>query len=322
MSNGPSGNSASGAGGAVGPGEAGGRDIGPPGGSSASPAGAEPSFDFMTETFDSPAPQGAAKEPSGALAEPSPAPAPPGAPQPEPAPEPAPSAAPPSAPDQPGQSSGQQGSPPVGGEAPKFDPADPISLARGLADNAEEAIQHLASTTFRLSPQELEALETNVAEAVPRLLARAVVYSQTQFLTQLSRVVPLMLQRHSTVSERHNQNLSEFYSAWPSLDRGKHNEAVTALAVRYRQMFPDVPKDQMIEQVGQMALAQLGLPIVGVTRKGQPAAAPAGRTRSPGSSSPAGAARGFVPAAPGTVSHVQQVPDDPWGYMGLQDEGA
>jgi hypothetical protein len=128
-------------------------------------------------------------------------------------------------------------------------------------------------------------------------------------------VVPLMIQRQAQVGERHQANLNEFYSAWPSLDRGKHGPAVQELAVRYRQMYPTATKEQMIEHIGPMLLSQLGLPMTPMHRG--PAARPAnGGQPARGSPKPAG----FVPAAPGTVSQVTTVPEDPWAFMG-PDQG-
>jgi hypothetical protein len=162
-----------------------------------------------------------------------------------------------------------------------------------------------------LEPKELEELEVDVAGTVPKLLAKAVVFAQTQFLTQLSRVVPLMIQRQAKVTETHQKNLSEFYSAWPTLDAARHGPVVQELAVRFRQLFPGVSKEQMIEQLGPMVLANAGLPIVAM-HKG--AAQP---RQNGGQQRPAQAKSvGFVPAAPGTVAQSTTVPEDPWSFMG------
>jgi hypothetical protein len=278
--------------------------------SSGAPASKGSDYDFMSEVFAAPvAPQ----------VEPKPAPTPQ-----QPTPPTAPTAPSPVPPAVEAAQAGVQPSAPPGTQPPQpaesqpqFDPADPISLARALAEpeNYQAAIEHLAATQFRLEPKELEGLDVDPANTIPRLLAKATVFAQTQFLTQLSRVVPLMIQRQQAVSERHSSNLDRFYSAWPTLDKSKHGQAVQDLAVRFRQMFPEVPTDQMIAQLGPMVLASLGMPIVA-----QAAAKAAAPARTNGSQANRGGANaGFVPAAPGTVAQVQQVPDDPWGYMGLQE---
>jgi hypothetical protein len=283
-------------------------------GSTPSPAPSTPSssegqsYNFMSEVFgDSGTPEPAKAEP-----QPAPQPAPQEQPQPAPAPAPPAQAAPQEAPAQVPASSPPGAQPTTAVEPQKFDPADPISLARGLDENREAAIEHLATTVFKLEPKELEELEVDVAGTVPKLLAKAVVFAQTQFLTQLSRVVPLMIQRHGQVTERHQQNLGEFYAAWPSLDKVKHGQAVNEIAVRYRQMFPNATKEQMIEHIGPMILATVGLPITAMHRGAVAPGKPNGGQPRPGTPR----AVGFVPAAPGTVAQTTTVPEDPWSFMG------
>ena len=163
---------------------------------SSTPSGGDSSgdFGFMTEVFGDSETEGLAPP---SKAETQPAPTTPEPTQPQPAPEPT---KPVVTPAEPAPASPQPSSPPgvqptTAAEPEKFDPADPISLARGLDENREAAIEHLAQTVFKLEPKELEELEVDVAGTVPKLLAKAVVFAQTQFLTQLSRVVPLMIQR-------------------------------------------------------------------------------------------------------------------------------
>lgn len=275
-------------------------------------AGGGQDFDFMTEVFGDAQSGDAAK---GAVTEKVTTPEP--APRSEPAQVPAPAAAPVQAPpDAQTQPSGQQGSPTQQPETTKFDPADPISLARGLDENREAAIEHLATTAFKLDPTELEGLEVDIANTIPKLMAKTVVFAQTQFLTQLSRVVPLMIQRNNAIVKRNDENMGEFYSAWPSLDRVKHGAAVQELAVRFRQMFPSVTKEQMIEQLGPLVLTSQGLPVTPIHRGPAAASKPNGGQPRPGARSPAG----FVPAAPGTVAQTTTVPEDPWAFMG-PDQG-
>lgn len=288
----------------------------------ASPAGGDSGQDFdhgfMNDVFGSSEPATPAEpvvapvEPVVATPTPAPAtPAQPVVPQPPTAPAVAQPVVPPVQPTvqpvQPGvQPSGQQGEP------LKYDPADPISLARALTEpeTFNAAVEHLATTAFALSPTDLEGLEVNIAQTVPRLLAKAVVYMQTQMLTNLSRIVPMQIQRHQAVTQVHDKNLGEFYSAWPSLSKDKHEKLVNDTATLYRKMNPQASKDQMIQHVGQMVLANAGLPIVAMAKAAAAAAAPASPT------APAPKPAAFVPAAPGTVANVTAVPDSPWDFMG------
>ena len=165
-----------------------------------------------------------------------------------------------------------------------------------------------------MTPQELEALETNVGGEVPRLLAKAAVYMQTQVLTQMGRIIPMMMQRHSEVQARHSKNVNSFYEAWPSIDKTKHDQKVREIASTFRQLNPGVPTDKMIETIGPFILMQLGLPLVQMTRAGQ-SVVPAQQPSRPNGSQPTH----FVPAAPGAVMVHQSPVDDPFAYMGAQE---
>ena len=274
------------------------------------------SYDFLNEVFDSPQ-----ATPSTSAA-PTVAPATPGTAQPQaqpaqPAPQQAPQApevqtAQPQVPAQaqPGPTAQQPPS------SPQFDPADPVSLARGLVENYDAAVTHLAQGVFAMSPQELEALETNVGGEVPRLLAKTVVYMQTQMLTQLGRIIPQMLQRHGEVQTRHTKNVDAFYQAWPSIDRTKHDQKVREIAQTFRQLNPDVPTEKMIETIGPFVLMQLGLPLVAMARGAAPGAPATTAARANGSRP-----THFTPAAPGAVTVHQSPVEDPFGFLGAQEGG-
>jgi hypothetical protein len=281
---------------------------------SAPSGGSDPSYDFLNQVFDAPTPSAtpAPATPTPAQAAPAATPAQAQPAQPAPTQPVAPVAQPAPAPGQPQAQPGQPQQQPAA--SVQFDPADPVSLARGLVENYDAAVDHLASTVFAMGPAELEALETNVGAEVPRLLAKAVVFMQTQNLTQLGRIIPQMLQRHSEVTTRHSKNVDSFYAAWPSIDRAKHDTQVRQIAQTFRQLNPDVPTDKMIETIGPFILMQLGLPLVPMAKPGPRVAAPAAQPARPNGSQPAH----FQPAAPGAVTVHQEPVADPFGYMGAQ----
>lgn len=282
----------------------------------AAPGGSEASsFDFLNSVFDAPTPSASPSPAPDAPAQVAPG-APPAQAQPPQVAPPQPVA--PAA--QPAQPSAQPAAQPGPSQqqpaiSPPFDPSDPVSLARGLVENYDAAVEHLATSVFAMTPQELEALETNVGGEVPRLLAKAVVFMQTQNLTQLGRLIPLMMQKHSTVQQAHTKNVDAFYAAWPSIDKAKHADKVREIAMTFRQLNPEVPTAQMIETIGPFILMQLGLPLVPMTKAGPGAVAPAAQLPRPNGSQPTH----FQPAAPGAVTVHQAPVGDPFAYMGAQE---
>jgi hypothetical protein len=140
-----------------------------------------------------------------------------------------------------------------------LDPADPVAIMHALVANEAAATAHIANTLFRLSPEEVEALETNAVAAVPQLLAKGFVKSQVNLLQQLGQIVPKMMQRHIEAVRANSTNENKFYGRWPGLK--SHGDLVKRLAVTYRQMNPSAPLNQMIEELGPIVMLAATLPM-------------------------------------------------------------
>ena len=97
-------------------------------------------------------------------------------------------------PTQPATATPQTAAPQSGAE---FDRYDPGLLASHLTRNEAQALDYVAENVFKLSPQDVEALETNAVDIIPKLLARVFVKSQQNVLRQLANIVPTMIQRQT-----------------------------------------------------------------------------------------------------------------------------
>ena len=175
----------------------------------------------------------------------------------------------------------------AGPQADALDPYDPSSLSRHLAANEEAAINYTAEHVFKLTPAEVEALETNVVEAVPKLMARAFVKSQLNALEQMSRLVPAMIQRQGEMLKANATNESKFYGRWPDVKPEKHGDLVRKYAAVYRQMHPNTTLEQMIEDLGPMVM--MAARVVPQPPTSSPSASANGRNPPPPPFAPAGA---------------------------------
>lgn len=135
-----------------------------------------------------------------------------------------------------------------------LDPYDPGAIAQVLMQNEAIAIQHVADTLFKLSNEEIEALENDTVSAIPKLLAKGMVKGQLNMLQQLSRLIPAMISKHGETMSRHASNESKFYSRWPDLKRDIHGPMVLKYGAVYRQMHPDATLETMIEDLGPMVM--------------------------------------------------------------------
>lgn len=221
-----------------------GRSYGPKGPPS-KPVAEPPAFDFST-LFDSPPDQPSVEAPPPGQ----PTVLPPGVP---PVP---PQQGQPQVPPQAGVQPGGPAQP--GAQRPHLDPADPITLARALVEHEKLAVDY-ASQAFKLTNEEVEALETNVIGTIPKLLGKVMVRVQQQQLAQLSRIVPMMIDRYASVMRRHYTNEERFYAAWPGLDRNRHGDLVRRYGAVYRQMHPQTTLDAMIRDLGPMVMMAAGV---------------------------------------------------------------
>lgn len=194
--------------------------------------------------------------------------------------------------------------------SPPLTPAEPLKIAEGLLQHEAALTQHVAKELFKLSPEEVEALEANAVEAIPNLLAKGYVKSQYNLMRQLAQVVPAMIQKQTAVMQRVQDSQSRFYDRWKDagIDRVKHGDLVTKYAMVYRQANPQATREQMIEDLGPM--------VIMAAKIAPPTPAPAGRGN--GQRAPAGAARPpqpppFVPAVGGAAAGSATTElDEPW----------
>lgn len=196
-------------------------------------------------------------------------------------------------------------------------PAEPQRIAESLLQNSDALIQHLAESEFKLSPEDVEALETDAPKHIPTLLARAFFKTQVNMYQQLSRVIPAMVQQMQTVQQRNGANEGKFYAKWPDLKPELHGPIVRRYATVYRQANPQATLDQMIEDLGPMVMmaakvqpSQQAQPGNGVQTP-PPAMRPVSRVPS----SP------FRPAVGGASAPQPSADDNPWaGLMGPTDD--
>lgn len=185
--------------------------------------------------------------------------------------------------------------------APVLDPSDPASIAAHLMSNKDAAIAHIAEKMFKLSPEDVEALESDTVGTIPKLLARSFVEVQSVMLNQMARLVPQMIHRQTEAIKKNAEAEDAFYSMWPTIDKGKHGTLVKNYAITFRNMHPQATREQMFASVGPLVMMAAQIPLT--------APAAARSAAAPGAPSPK--PMPFVPAggsAPGgTNNHTVEL---------------
>lgn len=230
---------------------------------------------------------------------------PPAGQQTPPAAQPGPQAPQPAAPAAPAPTSQAPGEP----AARPLSASDPVGIAEAMEANRDAVIAHLATTKFALSEDDIKELDTDVIAAVPKLLSRVFMESQMSMQRFLAQSVPGMVKQYQTVTTANNDAEKKFFDTHKALDIGnpQHRQTAVRLATLYRQANPNMPLDQLIQEVGPVVMAAV--------KANAPAASP--------TAPPRGGAPPFRPAVNGGggSSPVADAPNE-WAGMGqTYDDG-
>jgi hypothetical protein len=189
-------------------------------------------------------------------------------------------------------------------QPPASSAEEPASLVEQLSEHREALIAGIAERRFQLSREEAEALETNPAAAVPRLLSR-VYYEATQSaLLHISNYVPQMVQAQVRAMVQQREAEQAFFSRFKGLDPAKHSQDITAMALGLRRANPGINRDDLFAMVGAAVMAKHGIAMQPI------AAAPNGAAPQPMAQ-----VAPFVLARPGVSVRTTPEPENPW--MGL-----
>lgn len=174
-------------------------------------------------------------------------------------------------------------------------PSGPVSLAELIqtsVDNHDALVDALATNVFKLTKDEVEALETNAVEAMPKVLARVYLKAQTSTMQMMSQLMPNIIQQQVFALFQQAKAEAQFKADYPELADDKYRSDIVTAAKAIRQAHPDMNNAKLIQMAGNMVMQMHN-----IARQAR-AAAP--------QSSPAP----FQPATNGAVrvTHQQPVP--------------
>lgn len=147
------------------------------------------------------------------------------------------------------------------GTSPPLDLSEPAALALAMQENSDAVLQEFAEKYFKLSPEDVEAMESDLVAATPRLAAKIMFQSQQATLNMLARILPAMLTKHQSATKQNEANANRFYDRWKDvgITREKHGAMVTRTAQLYRELNPQATLEQMIEDLGPIVVQQAKL---------------------------------------------------------------
>lgn len=198
-------------------------------------------------------------------------------------------------------------------EQPKAAPAEASTPGRAEPDNSPQGLvkqleQHrsavldaLAAERFKLSPEEISAIDTDAVGAIPHVMARVYYEAMQSTLLHIQNMVPQVVANMIKVQKQNDEVETAFYGQFKALDRAKHHGDVMQFAQMLRGSNPQITQADLFAMVGAAVMAKNNL--------SAPATNGAAGTPRPAQPAP------FVPATPG--AHVRVIPEGEAPFAGL-----
>lgn len=114
---------------------------------------------------------------------------------------------------------------------------------------------------FKLSEEEIDELRTEPEKVLPKMLAKVHTETMEYVVNLMRHNLPQMVNQQLQVSKSNADVEEQFFGKFPELKNKKAVKTAERIARAYRQVNPDAPANEVIDQVGFMTWKQLGLPM-------------------------------------------------------------
>jgi hypothetical protein len=145
-----------------------------------------------------------------------------------------------------------------------------------------------------------DQLLTEPEKALPTILANAYMDMYDSLMGGVGQALPNHVQNLMSQQAKNQQYESEFFNTWPALKEaytdGEKQQVIQRAIHSYRQMNPEAPVKQAIEEAGAMAMVALRIPVEGQAKDASP---------------PPPTDKGFAPASPGGGAEIGVPPPAP-----------
>lgn len=140
---------------------------------------------------------------------------------------------------------------------PQYTPEQVLDQYRTWRSNT---IDSLATGHYSISEEQMEQLDENPSQIVPRLLAGVYMDAVTDSRNQMIRELPGLMQGALSARDVNSEREGQFYKIWPQLNTPEHRQTVLRMASIYRQINPTADVDTMTREVGAQVLVALRMP--------------------------------------------------------------
>ena len=201
----------------------------------------------------------------------------------------------------------QQKAQPAPAEASAPGQGEPDNSPQGLVQQLEQhrgaVLNALAADRFKLSPEEISAIDTDAVGAIPHVMARVYYEAMQSTLLHIQNMVPQVVMNMIKVQKENDDVENSFYGQYKALDRMKHHGDVMQFANMLRGSNPKMSRADLFAMVGAAVMAKNGL--TNPQPNGNSGVPPRHAQPAP-----------FVPATPGASVRITPEPDSPFSGLG------
>ncbi len=132
------------------------------------------------------------------------------------------------------------------------------SVIQAFATNEAEMTNQLAAN-FAIDPALAEELETNYAQAVPKLLASTFVKAVHTSLQYMQQYVPQIVEKSQAEARAYQEAEKAFFGQFPDLNVSNHGNDIQSFARAFVSHNPKITRDELFTLVGNAVRGKYGL---------------------------------------------------------------
>lgn len=133
------------------------------------------------------------------------------------------------------------------------------NLAKAVQEHRAVLEGALAEKVYALTDEERVALDTDPGTALPKFMAKLHMEITQNVLGVIAQNLPPTIHGVLAAQRRNDEAAEEFWQAWPELNKTAHLSVVKQIGAQVAQLNPTMDRKSRIQQIGQLAVMQLGL---------------------------------------------------------------
>jgi hypothetical protein len=133
-----------------------------------------------------------------------------------------------------------------------------------------EQLQQRLEERYSIPEDQVELLQTNPEQVLPKMFAGMMVDITTAMNQMLQQHVPTLARQTAQADTAAARAEEKFFAQWKDLNDSDGRKAVQKIGQLYRQLYPDASSEDFIRDVGAQAMVSLRRPVQGVGTAPEP----------------------------------------------------